>query len=122
MAEFSFEHLYSEQVVFVVMPSRGSIIRPFVDSFDLQQCRQPAEPDRDGIRFLRSGVRSFERRGLDYFDRRRRRWSAELAADRHQRNDEPGWGRHAYLRHSQHAAGERDANDPRGSRRPANKP
>ncbi|HEY0121409.1 MAG TPA: LysR substrate-binding domain-containing protein, partial [Rhizobium sp.] len=83
MAGFSFEHLYSEQVVFVVraghpllktrqslfsnlgkytilMPSRGSIIRPFVESFLIANgvARLPNQIETVSDSFGRAFVRS----------------------------------------------------------------
>jgi LysR family pca operon transcriptional activator len=83
MAGFSFEHLYSEQVVFVVraghpllrarqslfsnlgrytilMPSRGSIIRPFVESFLISNgvASLPSQIETVSDSFGRAFVRS----------------------------------------------------------------
>ena len=97
MTGFFFEHLYSEQVLFVVraghpllgeredvfqrlgefpvlMPTRGSIIRPFVERFFITNgVARHSDPDRNRLGFLRSRLRAPERRRLDHLGRRRRR-------------------------------------------------
>ena len=97
MTGFFFEHLYSEQVLFVVraghpllgeredvfqrlgefpvlMPTRGSIIRPFVERFFITNgVAVDPDPDRDRLGLLRPCLRAPERRRLDHLGRRRRR-------------------------------------------------
>ena len=118
MTGFSFEHLYSEQVVFVVRKGHPllSAKRSVFDNLarlsgadadarldhpavrravsDRQRHCQPAEPDRDGLRFLRPRLRAGERRHLDHLDgRRRRRYRRRDAgdtADRYQRDEGTG--------------------------------
>ena len=74
----------------VLMPTRESVIRPFVDRFFIANGMTGiADRDRDRVGFLRPRLLRAERCGLDHLGRRRRRRPCQRrlrrAADRHRR-------------------------------------
>ncbi len=145
MTGFSFEHLYSEQVVFAVraghpllaakqslfsnlgkytilMPTRGSIIRPFVESFLIANgvASPPNQIETVSDSFGRAFVRSSDAIWIistgvvasDVEDG----LLALLPIDT-KRNERSRRAHHAHRRHPHHAAVDPDADDPRGGER-----
>ena len=142
MKGFSFEHLYSEQVVFavrsghrlllaqqpvfdnlgvypVLMPTRASIIRPFVERFLITNgiASLPNQIETVSDSFGRAFVRASDAI-WDHFGGggggRYRGWGACGLADRYQRDEGAGRADNAGQCHSLDAAGDPDADDPRG--------
>jgi len=139
MAGFSFEHLYSEQVVFAVrtghpllgagksffaelgrytllMPTRGSIIRPVVENFLIANgvASLPSQIETVSDAFGRAFVRDsdaiwiIQRRGCAGFCRRR----ACRLAGRYERDEGSRWIDGAYRFRPLAAAVDPHADDP----------